>query len=37
MLVFLVSLPLRKGGEKEGGAYQKRTLTWALIQGIDVL
>ena len=37
MLVFLVSLPLRKGGEEEEGAYQKRTLTWALIQGIDVL
>ena len=37
MLVFLVSLPLRKKGEEEGDAYQKGTLTWALIQGIDVL
>ena len=46
MLVFLVSLPLRKGGEEErggGGALIRRgqlldilALGWALIQGNTV-
>ena len=43
MLVFLVSLPLRKGGEDEGGALIRRghlldilALGWALIKGNTV-
>ena len=34
MLDFLESLPLRKGGDEEGGAYQKRTITWYIGLGV---